>query len=933
MKNRLFTKLSFIGIVLIMLLWAGVDIYSHKNGSGITGLTATNSGGCSCHASNSNSSTSLSVTSSTGSFKFAPESNVNFTIAVINSGEQKAGIDIAVKTTTTGDVNIGTLSVESGSGLQLQNSEITHNTPKSMSSGKAEFTFGWKAPTEPGKYYLRAIGNAVNGDDQASSADQYNWLTPQEIIVTGITVNSPIVSSSWCSGTSQSITWGAFGPTNVKIELSNNGGSSYGTEIASSVSAATGTYSWNIAADLPSGTQYKIKLSDAADGTVKGESTLFTINSPPSITQQPVGSTVCEGSTINLSVTATGSISGYQWKRNGTSVNNGNTNTLAITNSSTNDAGNYTVVLTSVCGSPLESQAAAVVVNESAGILLQPLSAEVCQGETVNLITKTKGKNKTVKWFKDDVEVPNSANKDTLIILNADGSNAGKYYAKVEADCGTPVNSNFVNVSIVNQTEITVQPQGQTICAGSPLSLSVTAMGSGLTYTWQKDGSNIPNSNVSKLVINNATKENAGIYKVIVQGKCGSAVTSYEVYVVVNALPVITESPVSKHLKVGDKLELKVSASDAVSYQWKRNGYDIKNATSASYIVNTVTTADMGNYICLAINSCGQDTSVEAVVYVDGDGNGPLIQLSQYEYDFGVTEIGTTKKFTLNDFIKNIGNKTLTIDYITVSGKNGTEFLIDEAIPFNLEPNATKSITVQMIPISPGDKVAIVKIFGNVAEASELDLKGFAADLKTEINVDSVKFNEAQIGKSQESDFILTNKSNMTITVLSTTFVGENPSVFELIEPTGSFNLDSNQGKLFKVKFAPTSAGDFKAKLAIGIKDFSEPKVIDLKGSASISSVNDVDLFIDNIEIYPNPSENSINFSINTLLAMDYTLKIYSESAGLIKSFEGNFSASGNHKLSWNGITDNGGSINNGTYFAVFKFNGMSKVVKFVIAK
>jgi hypothetical protein len=933
MKNRIYTKLSFIGIILIMLLWAGIDIYPHKNGNGVTGLTATSSGGCSCHSSTPSSATTLSVSSSSGSFTFAPEANVNFTVAVMNSGEQYAGTNIAIKTTLTGDANIGTLSVETGSGLKLQNSEITHNDRKAMSSGKAEFTFGWKSPTEPGKYYLRAIGNAVNGDGFATSADQHNWLTPQEVIVTGILVSAPTSSSSCCTGSNQIITWGAFGPTNVKIELSNDGGSSYNTVLVSSISASTGSYSWNVPTDFPSGSQYKIKVSYESNGTIKGESQLFSINSPPSITQQPQGSTVCEGSTINLSVTTTGNVTSYQWKKNGTPVNNSNASTLTINNAKGSDAGSYTVLLSSSCGSPVESQAGVVAVNESAGISLQPLSTELCLGEDLNLIIKTKGKNKIVKWFKEDNEIPNSLNKDTLTILNVDEGDAGKYYAKVEADCGILVSSNFANLIIKSPALVTVQPKSQTVCEGSTISISVTATGSGLTYTWQNNGTNIPNSNVANLVIDNATKDKAGNYKVIVQGSCGNAETSLEVSIVINSKPVITLNPVSQNLKIGAKLELKVASTDATSYQWKRNGYNINNATNATYTVNSVTTGDMGNYVCTAVNSCGETNSAEAVVYVEGDGNGPIIQLSQYEYDFGVTEIGTTKKFTLENFIKNIGNQTLTIDYITVSGQNRTEFLIDEAIPFNLEPNTSKSITVQMIPTSGGDKKAIVKVFGNVSAASELNLKGFAADLKVDLDVPAVNFDPTQIGKSNESDFILTNTSNLTITVLSTALLGDNPSVFEILEPNGSFDLPINQGKLFKVKFNPTVTGEYNAKLSIGIKYFAEPKVIDLKGNAVISSVNDVGLFVDNINIFPNPSENAINFKISVLQSMNYKLKIYSENAGLIKTFDGNFNASGYYNLNWNGLTENGDKIINGTYFAVLEFNGMSKVVKFVIAR
>ena len=143
--------------MLLTTLWIAIDLYSRSNGSGISGLTGSNSDGCYCHTSSSSSATSLSVSSNTGSFKFKPGEEVSFTVSVTNSNNPKAGVNIAVKTSETGSSNAGTLSFESGTGLRTENGEITHSTPKSLSANKVDFVVKWTAPNTPGIYYFRAI--------------------------------------------------------------------------------------------------------------------------------------------------------------------------------------------------------------------------------------------------------------------------------------------------------------------------------------------------------------------------------------------------------------------------------------------------------------------------------------------------------------------------------------------------------------------------------------------------------------------------------------------------------------------------------------------------------------------------------------------------------------------------------------------------------
>ena len=104
-----------------------------------------------------------------------------------------------------------------------------------------------------------------------------------------------------------------------------------------------------------------------ADGSLAGtNSGTFTIIAPPAITAQPGAQTLTNGGTASFNIAATGSQPlTYQWQFNGTnnmcdgninnwssaSISGSSTTNLTITGASTNDIGNYQVVVANFLGS------------------------------------------------------------------------------------------------------------------------------------------------------------------------------------------------------------------------------------------------------------------------------------------------------------------------------------------------------------------------------------------------------------------------------------------------------------------------------------------------------------------------------------------------------------------------------------------------------
>jgi hypothetical protein len=82
--------------------------------------------------------------------------------------------------------------------------------------------------------------------------------------------------------------------------------------------------------------------------------------------------------------------------------------------------------------------------------------------------------------------------------------------------------------------------------------------------------------------------------------------------------PIITTPPMSVAVSSGGKATLSVSvaAVPAPSYQWLRNGRDIKGATQSDYAIKSVSRRDAGIYRVVISSIAGKVTSAAARITV-----------------------------------------------------------------------------------------------------------------------------------------------------------------------------------------------------------------------------------------------------------------------------------------------------------------------------
>lgn len=192
-------------------------------------------------------------------------------------------------------------------------------------------------------------------------------------------------------------------------------------------------------------------------------------------------------------------------------------------------------------------------------------------------------------------------------------------------------------------------PATLALCAGgasTTLSLNVSnanalkwemSTNGGITWSAVTAGGNYSINNsgstTARLTITGYTTAMNGYRFRVVMGGPASCPTNYSTATVLNVgAPItITSQPVSKTVCNNSLLSLSVTATNAQSFQWYKNGTAITGATAATYSATFNAITDAGNYTVVMTSPCGNLTSNTAVISASnstgsttwqGPGNG-----------------------------------------------------------------------------------------------------------------------------------------------------------------------------------------------------------------------------------------------------------------------------------------------------------------------
>lgn len=185
---------------------------------------------------------------------------------------------------------------------------------------------------------------------------------------------------------------------------------------------------------------------------------------------------------------------------------------------------------------------------------------------------------------------------------------------------------------------IKTQPVGKTVTAGSPVTFSVAAVGTGLTYDWQKGGVSLGAPNSPTFTIPSTSVSSRGSYSVVVSNSIGTLVSNF-VPLIVNA-PIVITAPVSPDIRyIGDSTTFSVDNTGTnVAYQWYKGSAAISGATGPSLTLSNLKATDAAIYKVKLSNTLTTLYSSASLVVVDSgsyaqdvaDGSNALLTARAY---------------------------------------------------------------------------------------------------------------------------------------------------------------------------------------------------------------------------------------------------------------------------------------------------------------
>ncbi|MBN2486361.1 MAG: gliding motility-associated C-terminal domain-containing protein [Bacteroidales bacterium] len=439
--------------------------------------------------------------------------------------------------------------------------------------------------------------------------------------------NSSAIFSITASGTNLTYQWQedqGFG----WIDLLENG---------TYTNVNTPDLSINNATAIMDGFAYRCVVSNPGCGSTQSIQALLTIYSSPLITSDPVDQTICEGGNTTFTVGFTGTNISFQWQANDGSgwADLSNTGiytgaylaTLTLTGANVTYDGNlYRCIVSNLACPSDTSSSASLTVNTAPVIITQPQSIVACEGTQASFSVSATGAGLTYHWRKDGIAIPGATNPVYTISAVVVGD-AGNYDVVISGTCGN-ITSNTVTLTVNTLPLITDQPDDVDECEGNNVNFTVVASGTGITYQWRKDGTDIPGETFAVLNLSSVTLADAGTYDVVVYGTCDT-ITSNPAVLTVYAETTIDIQPTAVTICDSSTATLSISASGygALSYQWQRkaggiwgnvfNTANISGANTSDLTINTVTSADTGYYRCVVTGFCNIAYSDSALIDIN----------------------------------------------------------------------------------------------------------------------------------------------------------------------------------------------------------------------------------------------------------------------------------------------------------------------------
>lgn len=376
--------------------------------------------------------------------------------------------------------------------------------------------------------------------------------------------------------------------------------------------------------------QYYCEVSNLC-GSAFSDSAQIITDMPPSITQQPDDTNICEGESLILIVKANGTEPlSYQWQKNniditGDNVSGAESATLMIDNVDIGDAGDYTCRVYNDCGI-ITSDVAEVNIWEKPYFTSQPSNVQACENTSTNLELTAQGHTPLeATWYQLPADTE-AGNGQTLHFDQLTPEDDGDYYCIVSNYCSDSI-SDTVSLEVLEIPQYSLQPEAVDACENDSAAMQVEVSGSEpIQYLWYIDGSPVSTATDSIIVFHPASPGQTGEYYCEAMNMCGST-QSETVTVNIGTPPAITWNPVGQTVCENDTLLLIADAQgENVNYQWYHNNEAANGYTDTALLIPSTELSMAGDWFFRAYNGCDAVNSDTVSVSVE---EAPLIEIGE----------------------------------------------------------------------------------------------------------------------------------------------------------------------------------------------------------------------------------------------------------------------------------------------------------------
>ncbi len=418
-------------------------------------------------------------------------------------------------------------------------------------------------------------------------------------------------------------------------------------------------------------------------------------------------------------------------------------------------------------------------------IISHPKADSTCIGGSVTFsVTADDFPGYLYQWRKNNTNIQ-GATSTSYTVFNAQVSDQGNYDVVITGCASTT--SNSAGFLISQPPNVTQQPNDTLVCPGSSATFSCRATGAVLTYQWKKNGTPISGATGTSYTLPTVSASDTGNYSVTISGKCSPPQTSNQAYLRFTTAPTFARNPRDTTVCTGSSAQFNAEATGkGLTYQWRKDGKKIDNATGVQLVLAAVSPAEIGNYDVVVTNSCGQTSTSSAAqlktresVAITSQPRDTSVQ-ANLTVSFSVAASGTGARYQWL--------------------KNGTQRPAD-TLPTLILSNVKLS--------DSGRYSCIVKNSCGQIESSSAKLTVSAppAGAALALSAATADFGCTKVKSTQEKTLtnIVFNGGGQPLNVTDVSLKGADSQDFAIVSGGGAFTLAPNEKRTITLKFTPNT--------------------------------------------------------------------------------------------------------------------------------